>query len=84
MNYIISKHCYEQIKLRAINVEEIDLVLKNPDNILKQDNNIAVYQALNENKNYLFRIFVNIKKQPKLVVTAYKTSKISKYYEDKI
>jgi len=83
MKYIISKHCYEQIKIRGISVEEVDLVLNKPDSIIKQDNSISVYQALSENKKYLFRIFVNIKKQPKIVVTAYKTSKTDKY-ENKI
>jgi hypothetical protein len=31
------------------------------------------------NLKYLYRVFVNICKQPDLVITAYKTSKIEKY-----
>ena len=41
-------------------------------------------QSLSLDKQFVFRIFVNICKQPNLVITAYKTSRISKYYEDKI
>ncbi|HUX57549.1 MAG TPA: DUF4258 domain-containing protein [Bacteroidales bacterium] len=84
MEYIISKHCLEQIRLRGIIVDEINSVLKKPDLVLKQGKEIAVYQALTFDRNFLIRIFVNTLKQPNLVITAYKTSKISKYHEDKI
>ena len=69
MEYKISNHCIEQIDQRGISKDDIHRVLDNPDMILKQD---------------VLRIFVNINRHPNLVVTAYKTSKISKYYEDKI
>jgi len=84
MEYIISKHCLEQIKLRGIAVDELNSVLKKPDLVLKQGEEITVYQALTFDKNYLIRIFVNTLKQPNLIITAYKTSKINKYHEDKI
>ena len=84
MEYIISKHCLEQIKLRGITVDELNSVLKKPDLVLKQGEEITVYQALTFDKNYLIRIFVNTLKQPNLIITAYKTSKINKYHEDKI
>ena len=84
MEYKISNHCLEQINQRGISKEEIYMVLSNPDMILKQDEEIFIYQSLSLDKQFVFRIFVNICKQPNLVITAYKTSKTSKYYEDKI
>ena len=84
MEYKISKHCLEQIILRGITKDQIEAVLNNPGSILKQDDEITVYQSLTSDGNFLIRIFVNIVKDPCLVITAYKTSKIGKYHEDKI
>jgi len=84
MKFEISKHCLEQIRRRGINLDEILEVLHNPGTVLQQDEDVSVYQSLSNDQQYVFRIFVNIKKQPNLVITAYKTSKISKYYENKI
>ena len=84
MKYKISKHCLRQIKLRGISEEEVKNVLNNPDFIQKQDDEIIVYQSLNKDKMFLYRVFINTSQIPNLVVTAYKTSKIRKYYENKI
>jgi hypothetical protein len=84
MEYLISIHCLEQIKLRGVTVDELNSVLEKPDLVLEQGNENTVYQALTIDNNFLIRIFVNTLKQPNLIITAYKTSKISKYHEDKI
>ena len=60
------------------------MIINNPDVIIRQDEEIEVYQGLNFDRTYLYRIFVNTLKEPKLIVTAYKTSKIDKYDENKI
>ena len=52
--------------------------------ILKQDSDICIFQSLSIDNQYVLRIFVNITKEPNLVITAYKSSKINKYYENKI
>lgn len=84
IEFTISKHCLEQINLRNISEADIRRIILEPDSIIKQDEEITVYQALTNDKMFLIRNFVNILKQPNLVVTAYKTSKIDKYYENKI
>ena len=38
--------------------------------------------ANNEGENYLIRVFVNVAKNPKLIMTVYRTSKIQKYWKD--
>ena len=82
---IISKHALEQMKLR--NISEVDVldIIANPENIIAQDG-LKVYQKvlLIDSKSYLFRIFVNDLISPNLLVTVYRTSKISKYYEGEI
>ena len=48
------------------------------------ENNKVIYQAIvnfEEEGKYLVRVFVNLAKEPPLVITVYRTSKIEKYYE---
>ncbi len=75
-----SKHFLNQIKFRNIAIEEAEDILKNPDQINIEDG-LKVYQRIFNNKQtrYMLRIFVNDEKQPAVVVTAYKTTKINKY-----
>lgn len=85
MAFIFSKHALEQMKLRQIARSTVESILKKPDKILNQEGK-KVYQAVRESdgKKYLFRIFVNSGKEPNLIITVYKTSKIDKYHEGKV
>jgi hypothetical protein len=58
MEYKISKHCLEQIILRGITKDQIEAVLNNPGSILKQDDEITVYQSLTSDGNFLIRILL--------------------------
>jgi len=82
---VISKHAVEQMELRSISEEIVLSIIAEPENIIAQDG-LKIYQKilLRESKSYLFRIFVNDLINPHLVVTVYRTSKISKYYEGEI
>lgn len=48
-----------------------------------EEDGLEVYQSIfRENgQEYLLRVFVNSEKNPPLVVTVYKTSKIKKYLQ---
>ena len=85
MKIEFSKHALGQMQQRQISVAIVTEILKNPDQVLDQNDN-KVYQSIIslEDERYLIRIFVNENKDPNLVITAYKTSKIDKYYEGKI
>lgn len=83
MKYIFSKHALEQMQLRGINRTTVEDTLTKPDQIIEKKGK-KIYQSILSDNNYLIRIFVNIKKKPNIVITVYKTSKISKYYENKI
>jgi hypothetical protein len=78
--FIHSQHLLQQIQLRNIALAQIEEVLQSPDHVIMEDG-LTVFQKLlyENNKRYFLRIFVNEKKQPPVVVTAYKTSKINKY-----
>ncbi len=60
--------------------------MSSPDHLTHTEG-FDIYQSLfdeQKGKPFLIRVFVNIKKSPNLIITVYKTSKISKYYESKI
>jgi len=76
MNFEFSRHALEQMELRGISKQTVEKILANPQQIKEEDNK-KVYQSII--KKYLIRIFVNDKKNPKLIITVYKTSKIKKY-----
>ncbi len=82
MLFDISKHARDQLQLRGIKESTVLEILNNPGQIIVQDDKTLYQSIITEfGKSYLIRIFVNHIKVPNLVITAYKTSKIEKYYE---
>ena len=85
MDVVISKHAQEQMKRRGIDVETVLSVVTQPEQTIIDDEDaaIVVCQSLIEEDGQMFllRVFVNTDKQPNVIVTLYKTTKISKYYE---
>ena len=81
MDYSYSKHATEQITRRSITKSDVRKVLEHPDKIQQREENVKVFQKIikEEKDNYLYRVFVNINKNPHLIITVYKTSKIKKY-----
>jgi len=82
MKFAWSKHSLEQLERRGISASLVENVLKDPDQVITEGSQ-TIYQAVIEEqkKSYLVRIFVNSDKNPPLIITACKTSKIGKYYE---
>lgn len=81
MKVQFSVHSLERMATRSITKEKVLEVLNNYDSMIDQDNETRIFVKLvvENNKSYLYRIFVNKFKKPWLVITAYKTSKIEKY-----
>ena len=81
MHYKFSLHAKEQLINRRIDKNLAETVLDNPDRILKRDECLSIFQkSIKEgNRTYLYRVFVNTCKDPKLIITVYKTSKLKKY-----
>jgi len=63
--------------MRSIPKEIVELVIKEPDKIIMEEGNQQVFQKVVE--NYLYRVFTNNDKNPLLIKTVYRTSKIAKY-----
>jgi hypothetical protein len=79
--FLFSKHAKEQLKRRSIEKSMVDTVLNKPDSIIKHSDINTIYQKVikEERCNYPYRVFVNESRDPKLIITVYKTSKIEKY-----
>jgi len=80
--FLISNHAREQMVARNLPIEVVMNVLTNPLQIMTEDGE-SVYQSIInfDDGKYLVRVFVNNEKEPNLVITVYRTSKIEKYYE---
>jgi len=85
MIILFSKHALEQMSRRGINRETVLMTASQPDQKIedKDDIEIIICQSLikESDQMFLLRVFVNKYKQPNVIVTLYKTTKISKYYE---
>ena len=83
-DYIITDHAYFEMQRRGISKKIIQSILTNPDQIVEIRQGRSVYQSKVQfdasNKMYLIRVFIDIDRKPPEVVTAYRTSKIEKYW----
>lgn len=83
MNFRFSRHALEELARRGLTRSVIDDVLANPDQVLVENVNKKVFQskvAFERGKLFLVRVVVAFDADPPLVVTAYRTSKIDKYW----
>lgn len=85
-SFSLSAHVKEQAIERAISLDMIEAILNNPAQILDDnksgEDHQKIYQSLMDfpgKGTYLVRVCVNCEKQPNVVKTVYKTSKIAKY-----
>jgi hypothetical protein len=86
MEYIFSQHALEQMRLRGISKTLVESILKKPDQ-RKEVDDLTVLQGIRTEETgefFLVRVFINEKRDPNVIVTVYKTSKIQKYYESEI
>lgn len=81
MEFEFSKHALNQIEHRSLSKEMVLSIVLQPDSVVDQDKTTRIYSKLVDtgSKIYLYRVFVNYLKDPLIIITAYKTSKIEKY-----
>jgi len=77
------KHLKEQIKERKISVKTVEENLSKPEQIVPESKNLTAAQRkyfIND-KQYLIRVIFKEEKDLRVGITAYKTSKIKKYWK---
>jgi hypothetical protein len=82
VRFYYSKHLYEELERRKIPRKLLEQVLQAPEQKVPELDNVTCYQSQMEieGKRCLLRVLVNETIDPYIVVTAYRTSKISKYW----
>jgi hypothetical protein len=81
MKLELSKHVQQEMQRRGIPLAVVESVLDTPNQKLPEHGDVVCYQSKVEinRKPYLIRVMVNEKTAK--VVTAYRTSKINKYWK---
>ena len=82
MKFRFSRHVLEEMGKRKISQQLVEQILHAPEQKVPEVDDITCYQSKVEigGKTYLLRIMVNEVITPVVVVTMYRTSKISKYW----
>jgi len=75
-DYVITQHAAFEISRRGLGEQTVRRVLAAPEQRILQ----ARESTGEPPKSYLVRIFVDVDRSPAEVVTAYRTSKIAKYW----
>ena len=82
MRFHLSKHVNEELERRKIPRALMDQVLQAPEQKVPEVDDITCYQSRVEigGKLNLLRVMVNETVNPPVVVTVYRTNKISRYW----
>ncbi len=82
IDYTITDHADFEISRPGLKRETIDRVLKNPEQRFDVRLSRVVLQSRiqESGKEFLIRVFVDADRRPAEVVTAYRTTKIGKYW----
>ena len=84
--YIFTDHATTELERRGLSTEVINRVLRNPEQRLEVRSGRVVLQSRVQEfgSEYLVRVFVDIDRVPAEIVTAYRTSKVSKYWRAEV
>ena len=83
LNFKLSRHVREEMERRSIPLTMLESVLENPQQVLPERGGRKAYQSqldFGGGKIFLLRAIVDETVDPAMVVTVYRTSKISKYW----
>jgi hypothetical protein len=84
LDYVITEHAAFEIGRRGLDEDLVRQVLAAPEQRIEVREGRMVFQARvtagEPAKTYLLRVFVDVDPRPAQVVTAYRTSKIEKYW----
>ncbi len=84
MKFILLNHAKLQARERGIDLKIIENILSNPKQIVTEPKGLKAAQSKyldrKKNKEYLIRVIFREEKDLRIGITAYKTSKIKKYW----
>jgi hypothetical protein len=84
--YIFTQHAFFEMEQRGLSKQIVATVIENPEQHWEIRQGRYVFHSRvpmgSPEKLFLVRVFLDIDKQPREVVTAYRTSKIDKYWRE--
>jgi hypothetical protein len=82
VRFHFSKHVQEELEARKIARALVDQLLQAPEQKVPEVEGITCFQSRVDigGKQYLLRVMVNESVDPPVVVTAYRSNKIAKYW----
>lgn len=82
MEFTLSDHAKAEMAHRGISPGVVEKVLESPEQVVPEQRGIEVFQSRHDfgDKIFLVRVVVDRNVAPAMVVTVYRTSKISKYW----
>lgn len=80
----LDKHTSDDLTIRDIALEEVELTLSNPDRIAEGHSPLVIYQRRYNDKllevEMLLRVVIGETELEKVIIMLYKTSKLDKYH----
>jgi hypothetical protein len=82
IRYVLTEHAKRGMNRRGITEDEVIRVVQSPEQVEDVRPGRKVFQSRvsRGGRIYLLRVFVDVDRDPPEVVTAYRTSKIAKYW----
>jgi len=87
LNFRLTPHVQEEAERRAIPRHLLEAVLNAPQQVVQASRGRKAYQSqadFGQGRIYLVRVIVDERRTPPSVITAYRTSKISKYWRGEL
>jgi hypothetical protein len=85
-DFVLSSHARYEMSRRGLDAEVVRAVLTNPGQRLEVRPGRVILQSRivdAATREYLVRVFVDVDRRPAEVVTAYRTSRVAKYWEER-
>ncbi|MEW6447264.1 MAG: DUF4258 domain-containing protein [Bacillota bacterium] len=84
MRVRFTAHAAKQLVERGLSKDAVLEILVAPGQVIQQETGISVFQRryAEEGKEYLVRVAARLEGSGWVVLTAYKTSKVQKYWRD--
>lgn len=81
-NYVLTAHARFETERRGISEDVLRQVLAAPEQriYVRPGREVLQSRLTFQGKTYLVRVFIDVDREPAEVVTAYRTSKIEKYW----
>jgi hypothetical protein len=82
LDFVLTPHVSRELRRRGLDEEVIRKILADPEQrIAVRPGREVVHSRFElEGRRYLMRVFVDVDRSPAEVVTAYRTSKVGKYW----